>query len=660
MSIEGLRYIFYGCKDVLGNRHSFNRRASFLLSFFISLCLLIWYNQHEDTAKLSSIKYRYTEYESQLKLGSSSQLFGRITSKAYKMEQENNRQQQWKNLLFWKPLTVEQLEYNTLPYWNAASDLDRCSLLVKALYDGDPKWNNSEILVWNKDMAMKKYSLLHPVERIRMYNHCFLDKGVDVIQVFKKLGLDEHNATEFNHRMFPMFQFVNVTSDQYLYPKLTDLRTGKVITKPKTKQRALEYNLNFLRNWRNEAKGKGLVITIESNNLHILRKLFKFLKENGNSLPIQLVFKRNVTLARFKDAIISYAEESDQHVTIIEIEALIDDSFNKGTFVGYDDKFLASIFNTFEDVVMMDIEVIPYVNPEELLENEEYKNSGLYMWRDKYLGALLHAYICTDVMKSLEPSMDEYKTIGSKFPLRMNDPRLTDTSDPMGAILHGYYNLYLMHQVDGGVILLNKKQKLGGLIMGMVMNMHRDYAHCSTGTKEAFWFGPYVAGMEFAVGTIDAGIIGPIRRSTIEDRLGVPEICSNQVIHVDHEDKLLWGKGTFYECESDKLQEIDIESEVGIRKRSLPSTDVNVVRRDEQQFASKEPKRGFLAITGFIIPSRVVKKWKYRIGSSVEYYCTFVDRIGDADSKLVRFDKKTKRFVNHLAQIWRETKISVG
>lgn len=181
-------------------------------------------------------------------------------------------------------------ERKVLAHWAQANRKDQCPQLIKGLY-ATPDWSNNEIVAAHKKVRVDEINMQVSVERIRIYNYCFLEGGLDVTEVLKDAGLSSYDAFDFQSRMFIFLKQVTKTDAKYLYPIIQNLNTEEIISEPTTTKSPQDFNANFMANWRQLANGKGIAITVNPDDVEFMIRLFRVLKELGNTYPIQVIQK---------------------------------------------------------------------------------------------------------------------------------------------------------------------------------------------------------------------------------------------------------------------------------------------------------------------------------------------------------------------------------
>ncbi|CAL9728121.1 hypothetical protein MOUN0_C02630 [Monosporozyma unispora] len=170
-------------------------------------------------------------------------------------------------------------------------------------------------IIWDmfnyyEDDDISNYIFELIVEKLRVYDYCFLNGEEDVVQVFKEDILSSHHISieDFNIRMFPLFnapiedeQIKNDTAKkvEISWPHVYNIDPLKKINELKLplphylrQSSSHEYNMNVWKNWLNASVGKGIVTTLQKEDVPMFRKLVTVLMKHNNILPTQIVTTR--------------------------------------------------------------------------------------------------------------------------------------------------------------------------------------------------------------------------------------------------------------------------------------------------------------------------------------------------------------------------------
>lgn len=64
-------------------------------------------------------------------------------------------------------------------------------------------------------------------------------------------------------------------------------------------------------------------------------------------------------------------------MSIVDLSPILDEKFAREQITSFHNKFFAAMFNTFEEVLLLDADVVPYVSLDEFFNLKGYKDTGL-------------------------------------------------------------------------------------------------------------------------------------------------------------------------------------------------------------------------------------------------------------------------------------------
>ncbi|CCC71716.1 hypothetical protein NCAS_0I00480 [Naumovozyma castellii] len=546
-------------------------------------------------------------------------------------------------------------ERSLLNGWKHADRLDQCRFLIRSMYNADMDWNNSNILEFKDDEKADNTAIVLMSERIRLYDYCFISGKLNLKQVFnEKLGVNVADVADFQHRMFPFMKKLNI-DEMGTIPKITNLNNGKDET-PIFKD-VKTVNENFFAHWNEVSKGKGIVINMKETEKDLFMSLIATLQEVKNTLPIQIITTGQDFEKETFESMNRFLQTTDQQVSLIDCSSILDADFVKEHIASHLHKWFGTLFNTFEEVVILDADSVPFVAPETFFKNKEYKDAGSFFFRDKTLGNERTYQYCIEMIEAMEPSKAESGLINTKLKFTSNNPP-EDNSSPAASVYNTFFGKYKHKNLDSGVVVLKKKEKLTSLLMGFMMNLDAKMKQCVSGEKELFWLGHLIAGQDYAIdqwfGTI-AGTVGSMNdgKDGAESTL---YICSTQVAHVNKDDDILWINGGLNTCKFKNIASKEFERSPSYFKQRYQ------VERNLQSVYDSAVK-----IDGLIKPDGRLNKWIQIDECQRRMYCAFIGGPEAAkpgavdDSKtLYMLDKDGKSKLAGLTNVWRSMKASVN
>lgn len=565
---------------------------------------------------------------------------------------------------FWYSL-FHKIDNNEIyNYWNSMSKSDQCSYLIKGFYQL-PDWSNIDVTknFENDSLGSLTFSLAN--ERLRIYNYCFLehtnkndniqnnkknDKPVQIETVLKHTIFKETpiDVKDFNNRMFPFLNIYNNKKNELLWPTIYELIDGdnNVLPNPDIGDLTIDqFNANFWFNWSKFSKGKGIVVTMTRYDGPMFYRQLKTFKELNNKLPIQIITTGKEVRTEFMKEISDYAKELNQKVYLVDLSKLLNDQFVENHIANFMHKWLADIFNTFEEAIFIDFDAVSFVPIKDYFEIDSYKNTGMLLYRDRNLVGENTFQRCVDLLRQGEPSKDEISLTSTKlmFDIKWSkkhgNDKLNSLNSTEAQVYQKFYHKLHLHHVDSGLVVFNKKNKINGLLMSFFLNLDARLSTCVYGDKEITWLGELLAGEEYSIDPMEGGIVGPLNGND-----GKYSICATQIAHINKDNKLMWTNG-------------------GLKTCKFYNTAANDFANNEKYFKSRynDPARlqrvydSSLVIDAVIIPEPVDGSWM-QIDECRNYmYCSFAeDKKENRKSKghLVKYGKEDRILFKKLSELW--------
>ncbi|KAK6465160.1 mannosyltransferase [Scheffersomyces coipomensis] len=354
-------------------------------------------------------------------------------------------------------------------------------------------------------------------------------------------------------------------------------------TNPSTES---HYGSCFLNKFRKSLSGKGIVLTIGDQHVDDTVHLITLLRALQNTLPIQIVYYDNLS-GHSKSRIVRAAREEmrdlpesfeqvrdqfsndydrglpKQEVYFVNTYSVIHDNY-KSRFEHWGNKLLATVFNTFEEFLLIDADTILLKNPEWFFSNSKYSKSGAFFFRDR---TTIPTRPDADArfIKKMSPS--KLDAIMFDFPL------ITDHTLELES-MHG-----LFHFMEAGAVTIDKTRHFTSILLLPQLNFMESFRLLSHGEKELFWLSFVVNGDEgFTFNKNFAAAAGKKSApKVVNGRIRqAKEVCSAHPAHVDDEtSELVWFNSGFHFC--GKYADIDythdIEEQNGRYKEGLDSID---------------------------------------------------------------------------------------
>ena len=374
----------------------------------------------------------------------------------------------------------------------------------------------------------------------------------------------------------------------------------------------------------------------------------KILDQQNNSLPIQIVQQPHELSDAFLGNLTEFLQSSHQEVYYIDCEALLDTTY-KAYMTYFVNKWLASIFNTFSEVVLMDADVVPFVPVESFFQEEQYKATGVLLYKDRDMPQETTFDYCITTFKLLEPSSQEVVLMNHRMKTNSSvvDPGAHIFANEKDKVYHRFFYNETLHNVDSGLVVLHKTERLSGLLISFIMNLDQKASNCIYGDKELFWLGQLFSGNDYAIDPLDGAAVG--RVNLTHDKVSGHqkyEICATQMGHGSSDGRLLWTNGGLKACKIKGAAHIDFE-----RKPE----------HFEQHFGTEEKLQALydlpLSIEGYIIPNISRNAW-LKGQDCLEYsYCASLlveDQKEPPLGTVVVFDDDYSQQLNELSKIWNQ------
>lgn len=560
----------------------------------------------------------------------------------------------WPSLIRLDPLKCEELYL--LRNWNGNSlkseRLTRCKLLVSALYMQDINWSNSKAFdtPYLQDDFIDTVTPSLVAERMRIYDYCFLKGDLSVVEVFSAEYFRKNNLTPWDYqlRMFPFINIEDLMRGKPLLPDIYDLRTSQKLQLPSHPLASSDiltsdFNVDFLANWAKLSSGQGIVTTMGQGSLSMFKRQLRVLQELNNTLPIEILTTGKELSQDYLIEMSKIVNSQNQKVYLVNLSPILNSTFSNQKISGYYHKFFAVLFNTFEDVLFIDVDAVPFKDLEYNFKNEEYRRAGIYLYRDR---AVLQKNkpMCLDIYRAMEPSLQERALIGTKLMFQSSCMQ-SESNSAEGLVFHNIFRDNYYFHVDSGLIAVSKSRKFNGLLMSTLLNYLPQLSTCSHGDKEFFLLGQLFAGEKYAVHPLAGGITGQFVLLTDEARsTTIYSICATQLAHIDCGGELLWTNGGLRTCKFDNLATQDYEREEGFF-----STFYKSAEELDKKYNSP------ISIEELIIPDR--KLWfstpgcmNYELcGQYVPSENVTTDFEG---GKLYKFDASKSKFYKKISLLW--------
>lgn len=486
---------------------------------------------------------------------------------------------------------------------------------------------------------------------------------------------------DLENRMFPFLKYYTHENFTNLMPILTSpngsrLATGwfpihnrKTGVAESFERHDYDKSKSFWWNWNaisKKAAKRGIVISLGDGQVDYGIKLLATLRFQGNKLPIQVIHKGDLSEDSVKKLTdVAQAAEFDippnsfdnttdvkQELWFVDVSTTLNPSVIN-EFDRFKNKWLAVVFNLFDEFVFIDVDAISYVSIEDYFETSEYRDSGTIFFKDRSLGYGSDAK-CFAVFSTLMPKALESKYFQS-FSM-INDDYVFDQCHkyltPEEKIFKNFFENNHQHQMESGLVAIDKSQHIMPLVISTILNMSKKIGGCGHGDKEFFWLGFMVSGHRYSFYDVEAAAVGKLIEKESEDKLRQEqrsEICNIQLAHMSYDDHLLWLNGGSQNCKFDVAEDDWNNEKFGFTK------NYNNVDELKKEYAS------FLEVEHAVIPTEKGGGWGKidgrckgyvwcaRYSSYIKEY-TYSNRVNIG--KLVKFDEEEKKYIDSLNKIW--------
>lgn len=460
--------------------------------------------------------------------------------------------------------------------------------------------DNSYQISRNNDM-IKKEAALRSQKDSRKFKYTFNEDLVNT-KSFASCNNIESRVYKWLSFAFPIYErwtgekfFTPPDMKKFMaYPEVFtpsnpkfNLKTGKTIKSDFTGNQAC-----FLNRFKNALNGKGIVLSIHNGHVDDTVRLIHLLRALNNHYPIQIVYYDalndisktklvNAARNRLTDLPESFQKVSQffpedyldgasglpkQEIWFVNAYNAINIHYRK-KFNGFANKFLATIFNSFEEYMLLDADSVLVQNPDYFFNLRNYVNQGAYFFRDR-------------TAAEFRPLSD------GKFFQKVTPSALDHLIFDIPIITKKTMNLEffqgMRHFMESGLVMINRNLHFNSVLMMIQMNMFTPVTSRVYGDKEVFWLGFIANGdEEFKFNKYFAAAIGT--ETPEEDRKNPEgkaprgrEVCSAHPGHINGEDgrSLLWFNSGYQFCS----KEVNFEEEVAKQERLKFIKDANTLK----------------------------------------------------------------------------------
>ncbi|KAJ0318087.1 hypothetical protein COL5a_010834 [Colletotrichum fioriniae] len=327
-------------------------------------------------------------------------------------------------------------------------------------------------------------------------------------------------------------------------------------------------------------RNAGIVIPTGHGTLrfacHLVASLTRVLQ---TTLPIQIVYAGEEDLSEEdRDTLVQAAEGDGGRVEFLDILTVFNDTTLKLAEGGWAIKPFAALGSRFEEVILLDADVVFLQKPEQLFQQRNYQEKGALLFHDRLL------------WKDQFPERHEWFHEMIKHPSEELQKSLVWTEK-------------YAEEGDSGIVVLNKGRLnvLMGLLHTAWQNTHavrNSWTYRITyGDKETYWIGLEATGSTYSFSRHYGGMVG-WRKPFSGVQTEMTQVCSFVIAHVDEVDNLLWYNGGLLKNKMDDPTEFavpthwmidqqwvkgarkkDMSCMVGMNARELSGSETSVLKR---------------------------------------------------------------------------------
>ncbi|WQF87070.1 Putative alpha-mannosyltransferase, nucleotide-diphospho-sugar transferase [Colletotrichum destructivum] len=293
-------------------------------------------------------------------------------------------------------------------------------------------------------------------------------------------------------------------------------------------------------------RNAGIVIPTGRGTLRFACHLVASLRHvHRTKLPIQIVYAGDEDLSQEdRDTIVEAAAGADDgHVEFLDILTVFNDTTLRLAEGGWAIKPFAALGSRFEEVILLDADVVFLQPPEQLLQQRAYRERGALLFHDRLLWK------------------DEFPDRHAWYHEMLKHP-----SEELQKSL--VWTERYAEEGDSGVVVLDKGRL--DVLMGLLHTCWQNSYDVRTswtyrityGDKETWWIGLETTGAAYAFSRHYGGMVGwrkPLAgggESVVQT--GQTQVCSFVIAHVDETDDLLWYNGGLLKNKMDDPAEFSV------------------------------------------------------------------------------------------------------
>ncbi|CUS25219.1 LAQU0S37e00210g1_1 [Lachancea quebecensis] len=516
---------------------------------------------------------------------------------------------------------------------------EACFTYFQSLSHQRSSWN-LEGFGDKRSFLFSKRRVIQSVRSLRLYGHCF---------VTNQELIDGVRYEDIESRLFPTFtrELPIFTRWDGTVRNEFPLLNKHYEIQPEGSSISHKQKIPFWRQVKNSMNNRGIVISLGESGVTEVKRLLNTLRLLGNKLPIQLVHKGDVSAEAMRSIVdvgrrlstqntntAAHEFDTPQDVWFVDAKRCIE-SKDHVLFKRFSNKWIASLFNSFEEMILMDSDAVPFINPETLFDSDEYREAGALFFKDR----LIDEHIKTSDLnfyRKLLPSDEECRAFGI--------PPSTEKTMNNDFIKSGY-----KHLMESGVVVIKRSNHLPGLLISTAMQLWKVTNKVVYGDKEFFWLGQSISGNEnYQFNKNAAGALGTLKR---KENKATNYTCSTQLAHFDENLRLLWINGGLMNCKKPSWF-FDLRKQKSLRLKFESAAEL------ETYFIAP------VQVDGAILPTRSKRSFFQKIigqnagfkkcpkmGCDGSFWCAFVD-LKNQKGKTITFTSSEIKEIDQVIRAW--------
>ncbi|KAG0252215.1 hypothetical protein BG011_007120 [Mortierella polycephala] len=267
-------------------------------------------------------------------------------------------------------------------------------------------------------------------------------------------------------------------------------------------------------------KGRGLVFCAGNGQFEFVVTAIQAIRIRiKSSLPIQVYHMGENDLSNERQ---KYLRDMASDIEVIDVTQTLDNDYMQ--LGGWAIKPFAMLASSFEEVMFVDADAYFLQDPAVLFEDPGYMATGALFFYDRTLFGGIRTG--SDWLRSVSPLLSSFPPTSRMF------------------------RMVSAHEQESGVVLINKRTRLLGMLATCKMNSKWERELVSYkvfhGDKETFWTGFEMIQEPYAFMRNYGGVIGELRPDNDKS------VCGAQ-LHEDHQGRPLWWNGGLYRNKNSRV-----------------------------------------------------------------------------------------------------------